>query len=608
MKNVNSIHKKISMAVGVTALTCAISPMAFADWSVQGAQILDPNKQNFIYRGISLGEFVSATPLLFLQRDLATTGANAIKVPVYSGTSAATLEAYLKLCKENKSVCVFSYMGAYGYTDSNAQDSPAGIPQYWLSPSIKAVLDANKDYAIINIANGPTGNSITASHYLSFTTLMIYLMRLGGVENQLMIDGGNWGQDWERYMLNNAEQILASDTQKNLFFSVHMYEAYNDPVVIREYLQGFIDKGLPIVVGEFGPKSRKRIREYQNPYAPNTDVAEDSIMAIAQELGVGYLGWSWNANPEGFTELNLVDTANPNLLTPWGDYLLNSANGIKATAKLATHFVNSSSSSSATSSTTSSASSSGENRQPYAIITSRVVQERCGYVYANATAVESTDPDGDALSYEWEIYNSYSGTYEYQSGEEITFSMRPLIHYTFTLYVSDGRGGRSTASKTLYHSYSDNCIGSSSSSSTRSLSSSSGTTTSSSIPSTSSSSSIRPSSISSSSRSSSSAAVTRAVCSYHVQSQWGNGFTASIRLKNITNGVINGWSVNWQYPDGSKITGSWNAALSGSNPYSAKNLSWNANIQPGQTVEFGFQGSKPAGTAVIPIVSGNICQ
>jgi hypothetical protein len=100
----------------------------------------------------------------------------------------------------------------------------------------------------------------------------------------------------------------------------------------------------------------------------------------------------------------------------------------------------------------------------------------------------------------------------------------------------------------------------------------------------------------------------KAQCNYQINSQWGNGFTANIRIKNVTTSTINGWNVNWQYADGSKITGSWNATLSGSNPYSAKNVSWNANIQPGQTLEFGFQGSKPAGAASLPIITGSICQ
>ncbi|QEY14751.1 hypothetical protein D0C16_01465 [Cellvibrio sp. KY-GH-1] len=123
-----------------------------------------------------------------------------------------------------------------------------------------------------------------------------------------------------------------------------------------------------------------------------------------------------------------------------------------------------------------------------------------------------------------------------------------------------------------------------------------------------SSSSIKSSVSTASSKSSSSLAVTKAVCSYVINSQWNNGFTASIRIKNTSTTAINGWDVNWQYSDGSKVTNLWNATLSGSNPYTAKNLSWNSTIQPGQTAEFGFQGTKSAATASVPVVLGSICQ
>ena len=99
-----------------------------------------------------------------------------------------------------------------------------------------------------------------------------------------------------------------------------------------------------------------------------------------------------------------------------------------------------------------------------------------------------------------------------------------------------------------------------------------------------------------------------ASCTYAISSEWPNGFTASITIKNDAGAPINNWNVNWQYGDGSKITNLWNASLSGSNPYAAKNLSWNSTIQPGQTVEFGFQGSKGAGAASVPAITGSVCQ
>jgi endoglucanase len=66
--------------------------------------------------------------------------------------------------------------------------------------------------------------------------------------------------------------------------------------------------------------------------------------------------------------------------------------------------------------------------------------------------------------------------------------------------------------------------------------------------------------------------------------------------------------VNWTYSDGTKITNSWNATLSGNNPYTASNLGWNGTIQAGQSVEIGFQGNKGSSTtAQIPVVNGAVC-
>lgn len=116
------------------------------------------------------------------------------------------------------------------------------------------------------------------------------------------------------------------------------------------------------------------------------------------------------------------------------------------------------------------------------------------------------------------------------------------------------------------------------------------------------------SSMPASSASSSSVANTgSANCTYVVTNDWGSGYTAAIRIKNNGTRAINSWNVNWNYSDASRVTNSWNATLSGNNPYSATGLSWNSNIQPGQTVEFGFQGTKNPGAAQVPIVSGSPC-
>ncbi len=95
-------------------------------------------------------------------------------------------------------------------------------------------------------------------------------------------------------------------------------------------------------------------------------------------------------------------------------------------------------------------------------------------------------------------------------------------------------------------------------------------------------------------------------CQYVVTNQWSDGFTAAIRITNTGAAPVNGWNVSWQYSGNNRLTSNWNANFTGTNPYSATNLSWNGSIAPNQTIEIGFQGSM-SGTPEIPQVTGALC-
>lgn len=88
-------------------------------------------------------------------------------------------------------------------------------------------------------------------------------------------------------------------------------------------------------------------------------------------------------------------------------------------------------------------------------------------------------------------------------------------------------------------------------------------------------------------------------CRYAVSNDWGSGFTANITVTNNTAVMINNWQVQWRQNGGSTVTGSWNANLSGNNPYSARNMEWNAAIAPGASQSFGVQGNGEDSTATI---------
>lgn len=176
--------------------------------------------------------------------------------------------------------------------------------------------------------------------------------------------------------------------------------------------------------------------------------------------------------------------------------------------------------------------------------------------------------------------------------------------------IVGGASSVSTSAATSKSSSTSSSVSSSIVSTSRSSSSTSNsvaTSTSSSVK-TSSSSSVKTSSSSSSVVTSSSSSVgAGGNCTYVVTNQWSNGFTAAIRIKNNGTTAINGWTVNWSYTDGSLVTNGWSATVTGSNPYSATNLSWNAAIQPGQSVELGIQGTKTAASASVPVVTGAAC-
>ncbi|PSL53803.1 cellulose binding domain-containing protein [Saccharothrix carnea] len=79
---------------------------------------------------------------------------------------------------------------------------------------------------------------------------------------------------------------------------------------------------------------------------------------------------------------------------------------------------------------------------------------------------------------------------------------------------------------------------------------------------------------------------------YQVTSQWGGGFTGSVKITNRANAPVTGWRLGWSFPNGQKITNSWNGKASQVGAaVTVTNEGWNGTIAAGSTVEFGFQAS-----------------
>jgi endoglucanase len=79
---------------------------------------------------------------------------------------------------------------------------------------------------------------------------------------------------------------------------------------------------------------------------------------------------------------------------------------------------------------------------------------------------------------------------------------------------------------------------------------------------------------------------------YHVVSQWQDGFTAEVTIHNSGGAAINGWTLTWTFPGNQTISNSWNgtATQSGQN-VTARDAGWNASLPPSGTATLGFQAS-----------------
>jgi hypothetical protein len=294
---------------------------------VSGRSLLDANGNNFIMRGVNhmhtwFLDQTSSFPRIKAK------GANTVRVVLSSGhvtgwdkNSASDVANVINICKQNKLVCVLEVHDTTGFGESSEAASLAQAVNYW--KEIKSVLIGQESYIIINIGNEPYGNPADTSPWIAATKNAIIAMRNAGFQHMLMVDAPNWGQDWEFRMRDNAASIFNSDTLQNTVFSIHMYEVFASKPVIENYLLHFVNAGLPLVIGEFGPQHQ------------GSNVDEDSILALAEKYGIGYLGWAWSGNCCGGGYLDMVKNFNPNQETWWGNRLFGGENGICPTSRQA---------------------------------------------------------------------------------------------------------------------------------------------------------------------------------------------------------------------------------------------------------------------------------
>lgn len=266
---------------------------------------------------------------------IADTGANTVRFVLSNGEhgewgedpdSAEEVEEIIEICKENDLIAILEIHDCTGYGDEDGYDNDAAhistAVDYWID--IQDVLKGEEENVIINIANEPFGNGVDPQDYIDDHIEAIQDLRDEGFEHSLIVDGANWGQDWDDVMLENAPEIFEADPEENVIFSIHMYEVYGSSSDVDRYLDEFAEHNLPLIIGEFGPEHNGQ------------DVDEDRIMERAEQDGLGYIGWSWTANSAETEQLDMANDWLGEDLTDWGERIIQGENGIEETSEPAT--------------------------------------------------------------------------------------------------------------------------------------------------------------------------------------------------------------------------------------------------------------------------------
>ena len=78
---------------------------------------------------------------------------------------------------------------------------------------------------------------------------------------------------------------------------------------------------------------------------------------------------------------------------------------------------------------------------------------------------------------------------------------------------------------------------------------------------------------------------------YKIDSQWNNGFTATVTITN-RGPAVNGWTLTFAFAGNQHITNAWNgAATQTGSAVAVKDGGWNASIATGASTSFGFQAT-----------------
>ncbi|CAF0733740.1 unnamed protein product [Brachionus calyciflorus] len=329
-------------------------PCSHGTFCINGTKILDSNRRPFLIRGINNAhadwDNWSRSWALKSLNKIAEYKTNTVRVQWRmkinnNDLTLSHLENIIVTAKNLGMVSMVQLHDATGDSDPNALKSCA----QWFVNHL-SLFQKHKQYVMINIANewSPWGTS--GADWKNAYLTAINLIRSAGWQGIIVVDAPAYAQDPNAIIQYGSDIMFHDKTNNkngNILFSLHTYVQWkktNGDYQFRNHLTKIVDKGLPVVIGEFADKHP------EHPSCQWADIDYLDLMKVCKERDIGYLGWSWAGNGwdcnQSIAALNMIQgdqqvesTWTQGVLSDWGKKIYDTPlYGIKATSVKASIF------------------------------------------------------------------------------------------------------------------------------------------------------------------------------------------------------------------------------------------------------------------------------
>lgn len=232
--------------------------------------------------------------------EIRKTGANSVRIvwairTELGPTDPTRLDALITNAKANHLIPLIELHDATG--------DWARLPDlidYWIQPEIVNIIQKHQEYLLVNIANEAGGNDdhgndlVSEDQFIEGYSQAIQMMRAAGIHTPLVIDASIWGKNLDR-LDTTADRLIATDPEKNLLFSVHLYWSISDGAdanFIRSKLEKSVSLGYPLIVGEFSHFGGFAGQD-MSICSPNGEIDYKTIIEVCHHNEIGWYVWEW---------------------------------------------------------------------------------------------------------------------------------------------------------------------------------------------------------------------------------------------------------------------------------------------------------------------------